>query len=827
MEAVWARTRSGLRTSLRSSIALILMIGIASAAVLASAAGARRTDTAYARFRETTNGFDAMAIGCAAGIPWPSIPAGTKRLPQVRDYANLYYRMGYAAAPDGRVLFTGEPSLEYGISGMKTPADYEKLGMKVLEGRLADPSNPNEVTIGYVADSSKSVEVGSTIDLYMLKADSLEAASRSSGGEVSPELLTDPIPLKVVGTTLMSGPANEVRGDSYDIVGTPAFLEKYGSLGPDCGGQLFWLKDGLPSAPAFISAAQDGSPEAMVISSADEATFVNRNTRVQTVSLWLFAGFLAVAGLIIFGQALARQTAMEATENPILRALGMTRWQMFAVAMLRSLSIGLVAATVAIVLAIAVSGSVISGIAALVEPDPGISPDWSILLGGSAFVVLAVLLIAMIPAWRATRVRGDALGTGIPEGGRRPSVIAAVASQAGASPAMVSGMRLALEPGRGRSAVPVRSAVVGLVLALVALVASMTFASSFQHLVTTPELVGFTFDTGAGNPFAPPMRDEVKPLFAEDPGLENVAAGNFSNQVRMVGPTGEDIAVNAWGLEQVKGSQHPPTSEGSWPGTEGEVALGARTMRQLGVGIGDTVTVSAGGTQTDLEVVGKAVFPDFGFGPGLGEGAGMTFNQLKQFFPDEDQNLYLADVVPGADFSAINDRIAPTLAKFGAGGQSGRLMRLGDENFQIDNSQSLQQATRSRSLPTTLAGVVALMAAAMLAHTLASSIRRRRRDLAILKTLGFTRGQVSATVAWQASTLVLVSLAIGIPLGLMAGRWAWNMFVDQLGAIPEVVIPVGSVILLVPISLLIANLIAVLPGRSAGRSQPSVVLRSE
>lgn len=801
------------------------MIGIASAAVLASAAGARRTDTAYARFREATNGFDAMAVGCAGGVPWPSIPVGTKGLPQVRDYADLYYRMGYAAAPDGRVLFTGKPSLEYGITGMSEPADYEKLGMKVLEGRLADPSNPNEVTIGYVRDPSSSAEVGSTVDYYMLRADSIEAVSQG-GGEVSPEVLTDPIPLKVVGTTLMSGPGGEVRGDSFDIVGTPAFLEKYGSLGPDCGGQLFWLKDGLAAAPAFISAAQDGSPEAMVLSSADEATFVNRNTRVQTVSLWLFAGLLAVAGLIIFGQALARQTAMEATENPILRALGMTRWQIFAVAMLRSLSIGLVAATVAIVLAVAVSGSVITGIAALVEPDPGISPDWPILLGGFAFVVLAVLLIATIPAWRATRVRGDVLGTSIPERARRPSVIAAVASQAGASPSMVSGMRLALEPGRGRSAVPVRSAVVGLVLALVALVASMTFASSFQHLITSPELVGFTFDTGAGNPFAPPMRDEVRPLFAEDPGLENVAAGNFSNQIRMVGPAGEDIAVNAWGLEQIKGSQHPPTSEGSWPGTEGEVALGAKTMRQVGAGIGDTVTVSAGGATADLKVVGKAVFPDFGFGPGLGEGAGMTFNQLKQFFPDEDQNLYLADIVPGADFSEINDRIAPTLDKYGAGGESGRLMRLGEE-FSIRDSQSLQQATRSQSLPTMLAGVVALMAAAMLAHTLVSSIRRRRRDLAILKTLGFTRGQVSATVAWQASTLILVSLAIGVPLGLMTGRWAWNLFVDQLGAVPQVVIPVGSVILLVPISLLIANLIAVLPGRSAGRTQPSVVLRSE
>lgn len=69
-----------------------------------------------------------------------------------------------------------------------------------------------------------------------------------------------------------------------------------------------------------------------------------------------------------------------------------------------------------------------------------------------------------------------------------------------------------------------------------------------------------------------------------------------------------------------------------------------------------------------------------------------------------------------------------------------------------------------------LASVVALLSLATTAHVLISTSRRSRRDLAILKALGFVRGQVRRAVAWQASTLALVSLVFGLPLGIALGR---------------------------------------------------------
>ncbi len=134
---------------------------------------------------------------------------------------------------------------------------------------------------------------------------------------------------------------------------------------------------------------------------------------------------------------------------------------------------------------------------------------------------------------------------------------------------------------------------------------------------------------------------------------------------------------------------------------------------------------------------------------------------------------------------------------------------------------------RVDKLPGVLSALLVLVAAGTLGHTLLTGVRRRRRDLAILKTLGFVRRQVEATVAWQATALVSVALVFGLPVGLAAGRWAWRTFAGELGIVPQPVVPLVSVGLVVPAALAVANLLAALPGRSAAGTRPALVLRSE
>ena len=123
--------------------------------------------------------------------------------------------------------------------------------------------------------------------------------------------------------------------------------------------------------------------------------------------------------------------------------------------------------------------------------------------------------------------------------------------------------------------------------------------------------------------------------------------------------------------------------------------------------------------------------------------------------------------------------------------------------------------------------MLAVLAVGTLAHVLLTGVRRRRRDLALLKTLGFTRRQVLGTVAWEASAFAAVALLVGLPVGVVAGRWAWAVFANAAGVSTAATVPLATVLLAIPATLLAANLIAAAPGWEAARLRPALVLRTE
>jgi ABC-type antimicrobial peptide transport system permease subunit len=195
----------------------------------------------------------------------------------------------------------------------------------------------------------------------------------------------------------------------------------------------------------------------------------------------------------------------------------------------------------------------------------------------------------------------------------------------------------------------------------------------------------------------------------------------------------------------------------------------------------------------------------------------MRLDALRTFVPpaESDQgavNVFLVKLAPGADRAAATaslqrDFPGTVLTSFAPA--------------EVENLRRID------TLPFVLAGLLGLLAAGTIAHTLVTSVRRRRRDLAILKTLGFVRTQVSATVAWQASTFAVLAAVIGLALGVVGGRWLWIFFADRLGVRPEPVIPILLLIVVIPSALALANLIAAIPARAAARTQPALVLRTE
>jgi hypothetical protein len=134
---------------------------------------------------------------------------------------------------------------------------------------------------------------------------------------------------------------------------------------------------------------------------------------------------------------------------------------------------------------------------------------------------------------------------------------------------------------------------------------------------------------------------------------------------------------------------------------------------------------------------------------------------------------------------------------------------------------------RVADLPALLGALVALVALGTVTHALVTSVRRRRRDLAVLKTLGLVRGQVAATIAWQATTFAVVALGLGLPLGIAGGRWAWQLTAAALGVASGPVVPLLAIAAAAVGMVLAVNLVAAFPGWAAGRLRPATVLRSE
>jgi DNA-binding transcriptional MerR regulator len=146
-----------------------------------------------------------------------------------------------------------------------------------------------------------------------------------------------------------------------------------------------------------------------------------------------------------------------------------------------------------------------------------------------------------------------------------------------------------------------------------------------------------------------------------------------------------------------------------------------------------------------------------------------------------------------------------------------------DSGYRFYEPGQLKQArliAALRQLQVPLAEIKAIL-------PLVASVRRRRRDLAILKALGFTRRQLLSAVCWQASILVGIGVIVAIPLGIVLGRWTWMLFARDIYVVPQPSVPVVSLVFVVIGALAFANLVAALPGRIAARTPAAIVFRSE
>ncbi len=389
--------------------------------------------------------------------------------------------------------------------------------------------------------------------------------------------------------------------------------------------------------------------------------------------------------------------------------------------------------------------------------------------------------------------------------------------------AAVTGVRLALEPGRGRSAVPVRSVLAGTVLSVLAVTGAFTFGANLVHLVRVPELYGKTWDAAIDLQFGTLSAARAARLLGTDPDVAGWSLGDHG--VVTIG----HLVVPAVGIAQARGPVLEPTLlQGHDPRAARQIVLGTSTLHQIGKHVGDRVIVRAGGRGERFLITGRAVFPNFGQGSftptDLGQGAltgtAALAGQVSSGQVGPGYEIVLVKFRPGRSRATQVATLQRRLRPLCVAAEQSTCLVLGQQPTSITDYARIDAA------PEVLGGLLALLGLAVLAQLIVTSARRRRRDFAVLRALGLVRHQISSIAAWQVTTIAVLALAAGLPLGVAAGR-AWVLFCGMLGVPSVAVVPVAVVLLAVPAVLILANAIAVVPGLAAARRRPAEVLRAE
>ncbi|MCU1451616.1 MAG: hypothetical protein JWP02_3786 [Acidimicrobiales bacterium] len=793
MTAVLFRLRSNLRARWRSWVGLTLIMGLAGGAVIAAAAGARRTDSAYPRFLAGSRTADAFVFGS----PDPSFASLTQeQVASIREVETTARIVGFTAT-EPNVSPLVAPDGLYGTAISK---------QKLLSGRR--PVRPDEVMVSFLLAEDRKLHVGSHLDLHLVPP--RPDPSLPPGPAI-------PFRFRVVGIEAGPGEFPPQTGTGFNVAAlSTAFYQQHAGQLQEFEATAVRLKK-QPGVLAAFQRSTDrlgGGRPTSVYLLRDQAANTQRSIHLQAVALWLLAGLLAVTAALVLSQLFLRQALLEGRDHVALRALGMERAQLWIIGMGRAACIGIGAAAVAVVTALLLSPLTPVGIARLAEPRPGLSADGLVLGLGALATVGMALLAAALPNWQATRTPAAAGESAT----SRASAVGEALARASAPPPVTAGVRLALDPGRGRTAVPVRSTVLGAALGIGALAGALVFNGSLAHLLDSPELYGVAWDArvttiGSGGV------SELAPVVQADSDVQDLAIGYVGVPMQI-----RNERVDAIVLQPLSGSFQPGVLEGHLPLGPDEIFLGTSTLSRASAKVGDTVPVRLLGVpgQASLRVVGRGIMPSTSDAMGLGKGASLSMEAARRLLsttsvaPPNLDNLVVR-FAPGVNADAGRTRLERLVAPFGP-------------VYTVvapDKPNDVVNFGRVQSLPLVLAGLLAALAAATLAHLLVTSIRRRGRELAILKTMGFVPRQVRTAVAWQATTLAVAAMAIGVPLGVAAGRWAWIVFARQLGIVPAPVVPFLVLLLLVPGTVLVANLVALVPGELAARVRPATALRAE
>jgi ABC-type lipoprotein release transport system permease subunit len=793
MGAIVMLGRAELRRRWRSVVVLTILVGFVGAVVLALVAGARRTDSSLERFEtqsRTSNVEVDVGDASAADI------GRFRRSPGVAAAAQLYQ---FTMVSPGKNSLSVAAQVD---DRMGRTVDRARI----LEGRAANLRRAGEVTIGEQLAKELHLGVGDRLRFASYSPADIDVLRVDNSRVVPPH--GPPVSLRVVGIVRRPLDLGGRGAAGGVVVPTPAFYERYRNRIGTFAGSLLRVRTRTASdLPRVIATAKRRFGDADVFSFqnlAIEGQGAQNAIDVASVGLYLAAAVAALAGLVGVGISLSREVALLDAEQLTLSALGAHPRERTLAASAIGIPVAAGGAILAFAGAYFASPLFPIGVASQAEPTPGLRMDEFALGVGVVSVVLAVVAITVVAAARVARLSPS-------RGPVRPGLAARTVAAVGAPPTLAAGTQFALDRGRYRRALPVRSSLIGSTFGVVVVVAVLVLSGSLDHLVSTPSEYGWTWDVTAGDTEAVAKGDDCAPVstrLTRAPELSAVAA--ICNGGVEIG--GRPVA--GWGFRRLSGSIQPKTVKGRAPATPSEVALGADTLARADREVGARVRIAGPQRSLKYRIVGQAVFPSVSDPQPLADGALFTARGLSRLGNVNGGSNLVVRLAPGVTLGEAITRLRPITGTAGT-------------PLTPTVPTEIERVRQIDGLPAALAVFVVVVALVAVGFALVTTVRRRRRELAVLKTLGFSRRQVRATVAWHASTVATIGLVIGIPLGLVAGRVVWLAVADELGVATDPTWPVLGVLVVVPAAFLAVNVIAMFPAVRAANTRPAAVLRSE
>lgn len=314
---------------------------------------------------------------------------------------------------------------------------------------------------------------------------------------------------------------------------------------------------------------------------------------------------------------------------------------------------------------------------------------------------------------------------------------------------------------------------------------------------------------------------------AARPDVRAVAPG-INGPVVLLTPDGKS-AVQTGGAPSVGQAYLPPERsvaqpekfvQGAPPAGSGEFAINASGAERAGLSVGDRtkVLLPSGGAPIDITLTGIYELPG---GTGGLIALQFTEQQARQLFTDGDHVAYVDIAAAGVSGPELRDRLA---AEFGD-----YKVQTGDQ-VREDMKAEVSEALNFLNYFLLAFGAIALIVGTFIIYnTFSMIVAQRLRELALLRAVGASSGQVGRSVVAEA----LIIGAIGSVLGLLGGVGLAYGLSGLLNAF-DVGLPTGSltlrprtVLIGLALGLLVTVVSAYAPARRAAKVPPVEAMRAE